>query len=60
MTSNTLTRTANMLTVRLPVNPSQAELDAAMDWIAAHAIPGSDGTFLDLGDFHAWIFPAAA
>jgi hypothetical protein len=55
-----MTTSTNMLTVTLDVEPSQADMDAAMDWIAAHAVPGAEGTFVDLGTVHVWLFPAVA
>ena len=60
MTTATLDRQSAMLTVTLAANPTQADLDSAMDWIAANAAPGSTGTFVDLGEQHVWLFAAAA
>jgi hypothetical protein len=49
-----------MLTVTLPARPTQAEWEAALDWVSGHVAPGQEGTFLDLGEVTVWAFPAAA
>jgi hypothetical protein len=49
----------NMLIVTLPANIGQQEWEAAMDWVNARAVPDAEGTFVDHGDVHVWLFPAA-
>jgi hypothetical protein len=50
---------APMLTVTLPASPTQAEWEAALDWVNANVAPGQEGIFLDHGDVTVWAFPAA-
>jgi len=60
MNAATLSRTASMPTVTLPADCSQAAWMDAMDWANAHVALGAESTFVDLGDQHVYLFPAAA
>ena len=60
MSTATLSRTPNAIVVSLPANVTDAEWTSAMDWVNAHVAPGVQGTFVDHGDTHVWLFPAAA
>jgi hypothetical protein len=59
MTSATLSRTPNAIVLTLPANVAQDEYERALDWVNAHVPPGSEGTFVDHGETHVWLFAAA-
>jgi hypothetical protein len=60
MTSKTLTRTPNALTVTLAADCSQAAWEAAVDWINARVSPSVQPVCVDHGETITWLFPAAA
>ena len=60
MSTSTLSRTPNMLSLTLAPDCSQAAWEMALDWANSRVAPGAEPFFVDHGDTHVWLFAAAA